>query len=93
MTEQGLLVPRALLQNWGEVEIVQRSTYILIKPRQKENLQEQLVQEMKAVGLIVELQATPPPVLTPQERVALAQRLSQGRPLSEIVIEERADRV
>ena len=93
MTEQGLLVPQALLQHWGEVEVVQRPTYIIIKPRQSENQPEQLIQEMKAAGLIVELQAAPPPVVTPPERAALAHRLSQGRPLSEIVIEERADRV
>lgn len=93
MTEDGLLVPRAMLQDWKEIEIVQRPTYLIIKPRQPDGQREQLIQEMKEAGLIVELQGPPPPVVTLQERAALARRLSKGRPLSEIITEERADRV
>ena len=93
MTEQGLLLPHTMLQNWGEVEVIQRPTYIIIKPRRSDQPGEQLVQEMRAAGLIVDLPGPPPPIITTQERAALAQRLSQGRSLSEIVIEERADRV
>jgi hypothetical protein len=93
LTEDGLLVPRAMLQDWEEIEIVQRSTYLIIKPRQQNGQREQLIQEMKEAGLIVELHGQRPSVVTPQERAALAQRLSKGRPLSEIVIEERAERI
>jgi hypothetical protein len=32
-TEQGILLPRQLLETMGEVEVVQRDNYILIKPR------------------------------------------------------------
>jgi hypothetical protein len=32
-TEQGILLPRQLLDALGEVEIVQRDNYILIKPK------------------------------------------------------------
>jgi hypothetical protein len=32
-TEQGILLPRQLLDSLGEVEVVQRDNYILIKPK------------------------------------------------------------
>jgi hypothetical protein len=32
-TEQGILLPRQLLDPLGEVEVVQRENYILIKPK------------------------------------------------------------
>jgi hypothetical protein len=32
-TEQGILLPRQLLDSLGEVEVVQRENYILIKPK------------------------------------------------------------
>jgi hypothetical protein len=32
-TEQGILLPRQLLDTLGEVEVVQRDSYILIKPK------------------------------------------------------------
>jgi hypothetical protein len=33
MTEQGLLLPRQLFEGLGEIEVVQRDDYILIKPK------------------------------------------------------------
>ena len=32
-TEQGILLPRQLLDSMGEVEVVQRDNYILVKPK------------------------------------------------------------
>ena len=33
ITEQGLFLPRQLFQDLGEIEVVQRDDYILIKPK------------------------------------------------------------
>ena len=33
ITEQGLFLPPQLFQNLGEIEIVQRDDYVLIKPK------------------------------------------------------------
>jgi hypothetical protein len=33
ITEQGLFLPRQLFQELGEIEVVQRDNYILIKPK------------------------------------------------------------
>jgi hypothetical protein len=33
MTEKGLLLPRQLFESLGEIEVVQRDDYILIKPK------------------------------------------------------------
>ena len=33
LTKQGLFLPRQLFQNLGEIEVVQRDDYILIKPK------------------------------------------------------------
>ena len=97
VTSQGVLVPRPLIQAWGdvqEVEIEQRPDAIVIKPKVKssDKLRERMLEEMQAAGLIEELHGTPPPKVSAEERARLAKILSQGKPLSEIIIEDREDR-
>jgi hypothetical protein len=97
VTSQGVLVPRPLIQAWGdiqEVEIEQRPDAIIIKPKGQpaSQLREQIIAKMKAVGLIEDLRWTAPPVVSPEERTRLAKTLGQGKPLSETIIEEREDR-
>ena len=97
VTSQGVLVPRPLIQAWGdidEVEIEQRPGAIVIKPKERSSakLRERMLQEMKAAGLINELRGTPPPRVSAKERARLAKVLSRGKPLSEIIIEDREDR-
>jgi len=47
---------------------------------------------MKAAGLIEDLPWAQPPAISPEERARLAERLSHGKPLSEIIIEDRENR-
>ena len=97
VTSQGVLVPRPLIQAWGdiqEVEIEQRPDAIIIKPKGQlaVQLRERIISEMKAAGLIENLPWAPPPVVSAEKRARLAKALSRGKPLSEIIIEEREDR-
>jgi antitoxin component of MazEF toxin-antitoxin module len=97
VTVQGVLVPRPMIQAWGdvqEVEIEQHSDAIIIKPkgRPATELRERIVTEMKAAGLVEDLSWTSPPVVPAEERARLAKAMSQGKPLSEVIIEEREDR-
>jgi hypothetical protein len=97
VTPQGVLVPRPLITAWGdiqEVEIEQHPHAIIIKPKANHasQLHAQIVNEMKAAGLIEDLPWTQPPVVSSEERARLAKKLSHGKPLSEIIIEDREDR-
>jgi len=97
VTPQGVLVPRPLITAWGdvqEVEIEQRADVIVIKPKANHasQLHAQIVNEMKAAGLIEDLPWAQPPVVSSEERTRLARKLSHGNPLSEIIIEDREDR-
>jgi len=66
ITPQGVLIPRAAVQEWIELE----ESGLLVKPHWEP--------------------VTPP--VSPEERAELAKKLSVGRPLSEVVIEEREER-
>ena len=92
MTPQGLLIPRAAFQDWGEVEVLQEKRRIIVQPQTLPPTQERelVIRALRQDGLLVEMAGEPlsPPV-TPEERAELAKKLSAGRPLSEIVIEER----
>jgi hypothetical protein len=86
-----------LIEGWGdiqEVEIERRADAIIIKPKGQytDHLHERVIKEMKAAGLIEELPWAHPPVIPAEERARLAKTLSTGKPLSEIIIEEREDR-
>jgi hypothetical protein len=67
---------------------------IIVKPKtdHANRLHAQIVSEMKAVGLIEDLPWAQPPVISSEERARLAKKLSHGKPLSEIIIEDRLNR-
>ncbi len=95
VTPQGVLVPLPFITAWGdvqEVEIEQRSNAVIIKPKanRASQLHAHIVDEMKAAGLIEDLPWAQPPVVSSEERARLAEKLSHGKPLSEIIIEDRA---
>lgn len=97
VTPEGVLVPRPLLRAWGdiqEVEIEQHPNAIVIKPKadHTSQLHAQIVSEMKAEGLIEDLPWAQPPMVSSEERARLAKELSHGKPLSEIIVEDREDR-
>jgi hypothetical protein len=94
VTKEGVLVRRPLIEKWGdveEVEIEQRPDAIIITPRgpAAAQLRERIIDEMKAAGLVEDLPWTPPPAVSESERARLATMLGKGKPLSEIIIEER----
>ncbi len=90
MTPQGLLIPRAAFQDWGKVEVLWEKRRIIVQPQTSTQERDLVIQALRKDGLLVEMAGEPlsPPV-TPEERAELAKKLSVGRPLSEIVIEER----
>lgn len=92
VTSRGILIPRSLIAEWDvqEVEIERHPHVIIIKP--KDPRRDAIISEMKATGLVEELLWTQPPLATPQDRARLAEKLSVGKPLSELIIEERENR-
>jgi len=97
VTAEGVLVPRPLLAAWGdveEVEVEQRADAIIIKPKDAYPVsqRDRIVREMKAAGLVETLPWAQPPTAPPEERARLAERLSSGKPLSQVIVEEREER-
>ncbi len=97
VTEDGLRLPRQLFPSLGEVEVIELNNYILIKPKPQpvgaNDLRTLALAAMREAGLLITLAWQSPSPVSATERVELARKLSGTRPLSEIIIEERADRV
>ena len=96
VTPRGVLVPRALIAAWGdvrEVEIEKHADTVVIRPRPSEATpwHGQVISKMKAAGLIEEMPWPEPPVVSPEARARLAEKLSHGRPLSGLIMEDREE--
>jgi len=93
MTSEGLLIPRNALQGWDEVDVIkEEDERITIRPQALTAQRERALalQALRDDNLLADLDWDPAqPPATPEERTELAKKLSAGRPLSEIVIEER----
>jgi hypothetical protein len=94
VTPQGVLVPRPLIRAWGdveEVEIEQRPDALIITPKehQADQTRARIVGDMKAAGLIEDLPWAQPREVSPEERADLAKKLSYGKPLSQVILEDR----
>jgi hypothetical protein len=94
VTEDGLRLPRRLFKHAGEVEVIERDDYLLIKPKaaEREASRAQAISVLREAGLVITLEWPAPPAVSPEERARLAQKTSVGQPLSEIIIADRADR-
>jgi hypothetical protein len=96
MTPKGILIPRAALQGWGEVQVMREKNRIVIQPKTLTLAQEHelMVQALREDGLLYdpESEADLSAVLD-EERAELAKKFSVERPLSEIVTEERDEGV
>jgi len=95
MTPQGLLVPRSALGEWLErgVDVVREKERIVIRPRPaKLDEREEAIRILDEAGLLVkpDWEPTVSPV-SDAELEELARKFSVGRPLSQIVMEERAE--
>lgn len=99
MTPQGLLIPRAAIQEWAqaELEAVKGETGILIRPKATSLQQERALdmQILEKVGLLLPIEPPPIPIppISVERQAELARKFSVGKPLSEIIIEDREDRV
>jgi len=97
ITPDGVLIPHPLLEEWGdieEVEIELRADALVIKPKvdRTDQLHNRIVDEMKAAGLIEDLPWEPSMAISAETRAQLAKKLSRGRPLSELILEDREER-
>jgi hypothetical protein len=98
VTSEGLLIPRAAIREWLErdIEVVKDKERIIIQPHSTPRTeQERVLQILESAGLLLPPEPLPSSYvpLSPEERAELARKFSVGRPLSEIIIEERVDRV
>lgn len=96
VTPRGVLIPRSLIAAWGnvrEVEIERHADAVVIRPRPAETAmwRNQVIDKMKAVGLIEDLPWPEPPAVSQETRTRLAEKLSQGKPLSELIMEDREE--
>ena len=96
ITPQGVLIPHAAVQEWIEqgLEVIKDEQRIIIQPRPAPRTErERVLRILEDSGLLVKPQWEPtsPPVSS-TELAELARKFSVGRPLSEIVIEEREER-
>lgn len=95
ITPQGLLIPREALGNLEsqELEIVVEDEAIIIRPKSATaEAKTQVRQILRETGSLYKPEWKTPPSVSTAEREQLAQKAGQGRPLSEIIIEERQDR-
>jgi virulence-associated protein VagC len=91
-TSQGLLIPRAILQDLGEVEVLREQQRIVIQPKSLPTSQEReaVIEALRQDGLLVEVAWEPlSPPATTEERQELAAGLSVGPLLSDSIKEER----
>ena len=99
MTPQGLLIPRAAIQEWAQMELeaVKDKTGILIRPKAVSLQQERALdmQILEEAGLLLPVEPLPTSVtsISVERQTELARKFGVGKPLSEVVIEEREERV
>ncbi len=96
VTPRGVLVPRKLIAALGDVQEVRiegRPDAVVItrKAEHDDAWRSDIIHKMKAAGLIEDLPWPEPPVVSPEARARLAEKLSHGKPLSELIIEDREE--
>jgi len=94
---QGLLVPRSALGEWLErgVETVRENERIVIRPRPvKSDERDEAIWILEEAGLLLPPEPLPAShvPISDEKRAELSRKFSVGRPLSELVIEDREDR-
>jgi len=95
ITPQGVLIPHAAVQEWIEqgLEVIKDEQRIIIQPRSAPRTErERVLRILEDSGLLVKPQWEPVTPPASEERTELAKKLSVGRPLSKVVIEEREER-
>jgi hypothetical protein len=90
------MISHPLIDAWGEasdLEIEQIADALVIRPKANHDrrLRDRIVNEMKTAGLIEDLPWAQPPTISLEERARLAEKLGHGKPLSELILEEREE--
>ncbi|MBE7471275.1 MAG: hypothetical protein DPW09_33915 [Anaerolineae bacterium] len=98
LTAQGVLIPLQAVQEWLEqgLEIVKDKEQIIIRPKPPLMADRvKVLQVLDEAGLLAPPEPLPPDFkpLSAQEKAALSHKLSAGRPLSDLILAERADRI
>ena len=95
ITTQGLLIPYSAIREWLNrgVEVVKNEERIIIQPLSSiRSGRDRIVQILANTGLLVKPKwETSTPPVSQDELQELAEKFSQGGPLSEIAIEEREE--
>jgi hypothetical protein len=92
VTDEGLFIPHEAFESFGEIEVVRTPDSIIIQPKYKSR--QEILQVLQKTGLLLNRQQVlfPQRSVSPDEQAELAHKFSAGRPLSEIIIEEREER-
>ena len=91
VTPQGILIPRAALNDLGAVR--EKET-IVIRPRAKSDDGRTQVRELlRSTGLLYDPAWETPGPVSEVERLRLARILARSKPLSEIIVADRDDRI
>ncbi len=92
LESQGLLIPRAALHDWDmqELEAVWQEQVVVLRPKLiTTDSRHRVRQVLREAGMLYEPDWKTPPPVTLEQRAHLAEKLSQGQPLSEIIITDR----
>ena len=93
---QGLLVPRSALGEWLErgVDVVKEKERIVIRPRPViPDEREEAIRILEEAGLLLPPEPLPASYvpISAEKRAELSRKFSVGWPLSQIIMEERAE--
>ena len=96
MVPQGLLVPRSALGEWLErgVDVVKEKERIVIRPKPVMlDEREEAIRILEAAGLLLPPEPLPAShvPISDEKRAELSRKFSIGRPLSQIIMEERVE--
>ena len=94
VTSRGVLVPRSLMASWGnvhQVEIELQGDVVVIKPSlaETDDSRTELIDKLKAVGLIEDVSWESETSISDEDRAHLAKVFGNDKPLSEMIIEDR----
>jgi len=95
ITTQGIFIPRTMVESWQEIEVVTEPQRIVIQPKATALTEhERVIQIVEDCGFLLSSEPLPKDYvpLSEEEKEELRQALSVGKPLSEIVLEDREER-
>lgn len=96
VNSQGILIPRAALNDLGAVELeaVREKETIIIRPRAKSDDAKVQVRELlRSSGMLYDPTWETPVPVSEAERKRLAKELAWSKPLSETIVADRDDRI